>query len=96
MSVSVPRTNDKEDDQPDPDTGEPEQHEGKKTPRWNWVNTLVSWALATVTFFYLESRQTTIVQTILVIAACLVIVSLVNLGIDVVRTRGVHRAGRMR
>jgi hypothetical protein len=59
----------------------------KSALRWNWVNTLISWAIATGTFFYLESRRTTTIQTIFIIVACVVIVSIVNLGIDAFRTR---------
>ena len=59
----------------------------EKAPRWNYVNTLITWAIASVVFFWAERKYATTNQAILLVVACVVVTSLVNLAINAIRTR---------
>jgi hypothetical protein len=58
-----------------------------KGPRWNYVNTLITFAIASAGFWYTQSRRTTPLQTAAVFVGCVVAASIVYFAIDAVRTR---------
>jgi hypothetical protein len=55
--------------------------------RWNYVNTLLTWAIASAGFFYTQWRHTTPLQTAAVLVGCFAVALLANGGIDALRTR---------
>ena len=56
-------------------------------PRWNYINSLITFAIAMIGAWYMQSRRTTPLQTAAVFVGCIVAASLVNLGIDAIRKR---------
>ena len=57
-----------------------------KRAHWGWLNTLITWAIASAGFFYTQSRHMTTIQTIAMLLACLTVAMLANLGIEAART----------
>jgi hypothetical protein len=56
-------------------------------PYGNWINLVITWAIATVGFYFTQYKHTTTGQTIAVFALCLVLAVLANLGIEADRKR---------
>jgi hypothetical protein len=58
-----------------------------RPPHWNYLDSLLTWAIASGGFVYTQSQHTTGPQSALVFMACVVVAALVNFGIHTVRTR---------